>query len=87
MIIHIIHFSFSFTSFAWFSYISFIFYQTMPKIIYFNKSMFCTQISLFKPIRTVLLTISVCFPDVVNLNLKSTLRVLYNLFTNYKNSD
>nr|XP_040017967.1 beta-parvin isoform X1 [Gasterosteus aculeatus aculeatus] len=25
--------------------------------------------------------------DVVNLNLKSTLRVLYNLFTNYKNSD
>lgn len=29
----------------------------------------------------------VCFPDVVNLNLKSTLRVLYNLFTNYKNSD
>lgn len=31
--------------------------------------------------------ICVCFPDVVNLNLKSTLRVLYNLFTNYKNSD
>lgn len=30
---------------------------------------------------------SVCFSDVVNLNLKSTLRVLYNLFTNYKNSD
>uniref|UniRef100_A0A8C1QFT0 Parvin, beta n=1 Tax=Cyprinus carpio TaxID=7962 RepID=A0A8C1QFT0_CYPCA len=25
--------------------------------------------------------------DVVNLNLKSTLRVLYNLFTNYKNSE
>ncbi|XP_039616545.1 beta-parvin isoform X2 [Polypterus senegalus] len=25
--------------------------------------------------------------DVVNLNLKSTLRVLYNLFTNYKNAD
>lgn len=49
--------------------------------------MFCTHISLFKPIRTVLLTICVCFPDVVNLNLKSTLRVLYNLFTNYKSSD
>uniref|UniRef100_A0A672H783 Calponin-homology (CH) domain-containing protein n=1 Tax=Salarias fasciatus TaxID=181472 RepID=A0A672H783_SALFA len=30
---------------------------------------------------------AVRFPDVVNLNLKSTLRVLYNLFTNYKNSE
>lgn len=49
--------------------------------------MFYTHTSLFKPIRTVSLTICVCFPDIVNLNLKSTLRVLYNLFTNYKNSD
>lgn len=49
--------------------------------------MFCPHISFFKPIRTVPLTICVCLPDVVNLNLKSTLRVLYNLFTNYKNSD
>jgi len=26
-----------------------------------------------------------CFTDIVNLDLKSTLRVLYNLFTKYKN--
>lgn len=57
--------------------------------ISFNKSFFCACVFFFflKPIWTVPLTICVCFPDVVNLNLKSTLRVLYNLFTNYKNSD
>ena len=33
------------------------------------------------------ITLFFSVPDVVNLNLKSTLRVLYNLFTNYKNSE
>lgn len=44
----------------------------------------------FPVCQTTLLTSALfrfCFTDVVNLNLKSTLRVLYNLFTNYKNTE
>lgn len=66
---------------CWFSYMSFILYQTWLKVLI---NLCFVHIC---PITTGPLTICVCFADVVNLNLKSTLRVLYNLFTNYKNSD
>lgn len=41
----------------------------------------------FKQTSFKVFAVSQIFVDVVNLNLKSTLRVLYNLFTNYKNSE
>lgn len=61
--------------------------KNIPLLVCFrDASSFSTHHCCLSSIK---LTTLFCFcpSDVVNLNLKSTLRVLYNLFTNYKNSD